>query len=48
MAMLAVVGLVGRFRVRLMLTSTASQHPALLDDFRDLVRTVRPGESATP
>lgn len=37
-----------RVVIRLMLTSTASQHPALLEDFRDLVRTVRPGEGATP
>ncbi|MEU4040261.1 hypothetical protein [Streptomyces collinus] len=36
-----------RVVIRLMLTSTASQHPAVLDDFRDLVRTVRPGEGAT-
>ncbi|MEU0048636.1 hypothetical protein [Streptomyces sp. NPDC006309] len=37
-----------RVVIRLVLTSTASQHPALLDDFRDLVRTVRPGEAVTP
>ncbi|MFF0837393.1 MULTISPECIES: hypothetical protein [unclassified Streptomyces] len=29
--------------IRLILTSTAAQHPAVLDDFSDLVRTVRPG-----
>jgi hypothetical protein len=28
--------------VRLILTVTASQHPAVLEDFRDFVRTVRP------
>jgi hypothetical protein len=33
--------------IRLVLTSTASQHPAVLDDFRDFVRTVRPGPRAT-
>ncbi|KMS84131.1 hypothetical protein [Streptomyces sp. NRRL WC-3725] len=33
--------------IRLVLTSTASQHPAVLDDFKDLVRTVRPVTSAT-
>lgn len=33
--------------IRLVLTSTASQHPAVLDDFRDFVRTVRPGRGAT-
>lgn len=33
--------------IRLVLTSTASQHPAVLDDFKDLVRTVRPVGSAT-
>ncbi|WP_381557971.1 hypothetical protein [Streptomyces eurythermus] len=32
-----------RVVVRLVLTSTASQRSVLLDDFRDLVRTVRPG-----
>ncbi|MEU3858321.1 hypothetical protein AB0F03_13280 [Streptomyces sp. NPDC028722] len=37
-----------RVVVRLMFTSTASQHPVLLDDFQDLVRSVRPGEGATP
>ncbi|MET7349088.1 hypothetical protein [Streptomyces mirabilis] len=26
----------------LVLTATASQHPTVLDDFRDFVRTVRP------
>ncbi|MEU7301875.1 hypothetical protein [Streptomyces sp. NPDC007206] len=36
-----------RVVVRMMLTSTASQHPDLLDDFRDLVRSVRPGEGPT-
>ncbi|MEV6056440.1 hypothetical protein [Streptomyces sp. NPDC052107] len=36
-----------RVVIRLVLTSTASQHPDLLTDFRDLVRTVRPGESTT-
>ncbi|MEV0737504.1 hypothetical protein AB0I51_16320 [Streptomyces sp. NPDC050549] len=34
--------------IRLMLTSTASRHLALLDDFRSVVRTIRPDESATP
>ncbi|GAX52339.1 hypothetical protein [Streptomyces olivochromogenes] len=28
--------------IRLVLTATASQHPTVLDDFRDFVRTVRP------
>ncbi|MBJ7902112.1 hypothetical protein IF655_02195 [Streptomyces sp. DSM 110735] len=37
-----------RVVIRLVFTSTASQHPDLLDDFRDLVRTVRPGDGATP
>ncbi|MFI1763506.1 hypothetical protein ACH41H_15875 [Streptomyces sp. NPDC020800] len=37
-----------RVVIRLMFTSTTSQHPALLDDFQDLVRTVRPGDGATP
>ncbi|MGW5330194.1 hypothetical protein [Streptomyces sp. NPDC004014] len=32
--------------IRLILTSTAAQHPAVLDDFSDLVRTVRPGGGA--
>ncbi|MGW5459308.1 hypothetical protein [Streptomyces sp. NPDC003996] len=36
-----------RVVIRLVLTSTASQHPDLLDDFRELVRTVRPGEGTT-
>lgn len=34
--------------VRLILTSTESQHPAVLGDFRDLVRTVRPGRRVAP
>ncbi|MFF2203875.1 hypothetical protein [Streptomyces sp. NPDC058145] len=33
--------------IRLILTSTAAQHPAVLDDFSDLVRSVRPGSGAT-
>ncbi|WP_427920243.1 hypothetical protein [Streptomyces sp. cg40] len=37
-----------RVVIRLMLTSTESRHPALLDDFRSMVRTIRPGEGATP
>ncbi|MDV9173221.1 hypothetical protein R6V09_24310 [Streptomyces sp. W16] len=32
--------------IRLVLTSTASQHPAVLDDFRDFVRSVRPAGGA--
>lgn len=32
--------------IRLVLTATASQHPAVLDDFRDFVRTVRPDTGA--
>ncbi|MGP3981253.1 hypothetical protein [Streptomyces sp. KR80] len=32
--------------IRLVLTATASQHPAVLDDFQDFVRTVRPDTSA--
>ncbi|MER6064307.1 hypothetical protein ABT167_24620 [Streptomyces sp. NPDC001792] len=36
-----------RVVIRLVLTSTASQHPGLLDDFRELVRIVRPGEGTT-
>ncbi|MDN5384365.1 hypothetical protein QEP66_20200 [Streptomyces sp. LB8] len=31
---------------RLVLTATASQYPAVLDDFRDFVRTVRPDTDA--
>lgn len=37
-----------RVVIRLVLTSTASQHPAVLEDFRDFLRTVRPGDGATP
>ncbi|MDF3300955.1 hypothetical protein [Streptomyces tropicalis] len=37
-----------RVVIRLTLTSTTSQHPGLLDDFRNLVRTIRPSEGATP
>ncbi|MEV0491718.1 hypothetical protein [Streptomyces atratus] len=33
--------------IRLILTVTASQHPAVLEDFRDFVRTVRPDIGAT-
>ncbi|MCX5529763.1 hypothetical protein OG785_04195 [Streptomyces sp. NBC_00006] len=33
--------------VRLVLTATAAQHPAVLDDFRDFVRTVRPDSATT-
>lgn len=32
--------------IRLVLTATASQHPEVLDDFRDFVRTVRPDTRA--
>ncbi|GGZ67425.1 hypothetical protein [Streptomyces bluensis] len=32
--------------IRLVLTATASQHPAVLSDFQDFVRTVRPDTSA--
>ncbi|MDQ0941820.1 hypothetical protein [Streptomyces sp. V1I1] len=32
--------------IRLVLTATASQHPAVLDDFQDFVRTVRPDTDA--
>lgn len=32
--------------IRLILTATASQHPAVLEDFRDFVRTVRPDNDA--
>lgn len=32
--------------IRLVLTATASQHPAVLPDFQDFVRTVRPDTSA--
>ncbi|MFJ8867981.1 hypothetical protein ACIRD6_19740 [Streptomyces sp. NPDC102473] len=34
--------------IRLVLTVTAGQHPAVLEDFRDFVRTVRPDTGATP
>ncbi|MFF9311141.1 hypothetical protein ACF1BS_09535 [Streptomyces sp. NPDC014748] len=37
-----------RVVIRLVLTSTASQHPTLLDDFQNLVSTVRLGEGSTP
>ncbi|MEU0602125.1 hypothetical protein ABZ484_28360 [Streptomyces sp. NPDC006393] len=37
-----------RVVIRLVLTSTEFQHPAVLDDFRDLLRTVRPDDGATP
>jgi hypothetical protein len=33
--------------IRLVLTSTAFQHPAVLHDFQDFVRTVRPDTGAT-
>ncbi|GAA5068127.1 hypothetical protein [Streptomyces similanensis] len=33
--------------IRLAFTSSASQHSALLDDFQDVVRSVRPGGSTT-
>lgn len=32
--------------IRLVLTATASQHPAVQDDFRDFVRTLRPDVGA--
>ncbi|MET9516583.1 hypothetical protein [Streptomyces sp. NPDC002994] len=32
--------------IRLVLTATASQHPDVLDDFQDFVRTVRPDTGA--
>ena len=32
--------------IRLVLTATASQHPVVLEDFRGLVRSVRPGGDA--
>ena len=32
--------------IRLILTATTSQHPTVLDDFRDFVRTVRPETGA--
>jgi hypothetical protein len=32
-----------RVVIRLVLTATPSQHPAVLNDFRDFVRSVRPG-----
>lgn len=32
--------------IRLVLTAAASQHPAVLEDFQDFVRTVRPDTSA--
>jgi len=32
--------------IRLVLTATASQHPEVLDDFQDFVRTVRPDTGA--
>jgi hypothetical protein len=32
--------------IRLILTATASQHPAVLEDFREFVRTVRPDTDA--
>ncbi|MDV7219506.1 hypothetical protein [Streptomyces prunicolor] len=36
-----------RVVIRLVLTSTASQHPAVLDDFKDFLRTVRPSDGTT-
>lgn len=32
--------------IRLVLTATASQHPSVLDDFREFVRTVHPDTGA--
>lgn len=37
-----------RVVIRLVLTATAAQHRAVLQDFRDFVRSVRPGGDATP
>ncbi|MGX9883833.1 hypothetical protein [Streptomyces sp. NPDC002276] len=37
-----------RVVIRLMLTSTVSRHPDLLDDFRSVVRSIRPGEGEMP
>ncbi|MET9832336.1 hypothetical protein ABZ078_24240 [Streptomyces sp. NPDC006385] len=34
--------------IRLVLTATASQHPSVLRDFQDFVRTVRPDTNAAP
>jgi hypothetical protein len=46
LAMLDVADPRKRAVIRLVLTATASQHPVVLDDFRDFVRTVRPDASA--
>ncbi|WP_234046498.1 hypothetical protein [Streptomyces adelaidensis] len=35
-----------RVVIRLVLTATASQHPAVLHDFQDFVRTVSPDSNA--
>ncbi|MCZ2524128.1 hypothetical protein GQS52_01470 [Streptomyces sp. SCUT-3] len=35
-----------RVVIRLVLTATASQHPSVLDDFQEFVRTVRPDDGA--
>ena len=34
--------------IRLILTCTASQHPAVLDDFQNFVRTIRPDTGTMP
>ncbi|WP_367321342.1 hypothetical protein [Streptomyces sp. HUAS ZL42] len=47
LSMLDVADARKRVVIRLVLTSTASQLPAVLDDFRDFVRSVRPGSGAT-
>jgi len=46
LAMLDVADARKRAVIRLILTASASQHPAVLDDFRDFVRTVRPHTDA--
>ncbi|WP_405882875.1 hypothetical protein OG762_32505 [Streptomyces sp. NBC_01136] len=46
LAMLDVADPRKRSVVRLILTATQSEHPAVLDDFRDFVRTVRPVSGA--
>ncbi|HWU12046.1 MAG TPA: hypothetical protein VN520_37835 [Streptomyces sp.] len=46
LSMLDVVDPGRRAVVRLVLTATASQHPAVVEDFRDFVRTVRPDTGA--
>jgi hypothetical protein len=48
LAMLDVADRRKRAIIRLVLTSTASQHPGLLDDFKEFVGSVRPGSEATP